>query len=276
MPSSTTRSRPETSHEAVAPNGGPATAEPPGLWRLAARRSKESGESAAAYDEFRPRYPAALFDDIVELGELQAGALVVEVGAGTGIATEALVERGLQVVAIEPSDGMRALAQEKLGDRARFTGGRFEDFSELTAADAIVAFSAWHWVEPSAGLDRAARLLSAGGVLAVAWTEIVSWGQGDFEDRLAEVTGSPWPKRVGHMRASLEPIRDDDRFREIAVWSHQFERELNAKTFIGLTRTYPGFHNARRDALFEQIIDNEYAGSIRRVENGVLHLFRRT
>jgi SAM-dependent methyltransferase len=245
------------------------------IWKLAARRSKEFDESAVAYDRFRPRYPDAVFDDIMELGELQSGARVVEVGAGTGIGTEALVERGLQVFAIEPSDGMRELAQEKLGDRASFSGGRFEDFTALSAADAIVAFSAWHWVEPSVGLDLAARLLSAGGVLAVAWTEVVSWGQGDFEDRLAEVTGSPWPKTVEHMRASLVPIRDDRRFHEIAVRTHRFERELNAQTFIGLTRTYPGFHTAKRDARFEQIIDNEFAGSIQRVEDGVLTLFRR-
>ena len=275
MPSSTTSSRPKTFYDGAALRAGPGK-EPSGLWRWAARRSKESGDSAVAYDEFRPRYPEAMFDDIMELGELQSGALAVEIGAGTGIATEGLVERGLQVVAIEPSDGMRALAQQKLGDRARFIGGRFEDFSALGAADAIVAFSAWHWVEPSVGLDLAARLLPAGGVLAVAWTEVVSWGQGDFEERLAEVTGSPWPKTMGHMRASLAPIHADGRFREIALRAHEFERELDAQTFIGLTRTYPGFHNAQHDARFEQIIDNDFAGSIRRVESGVLYLFRRT
>jgi SAM-dependent methyltransferase len=246
------------------------------IWRLAARRSKEFDDSAVAYDRYRPRYPDAVIDDIVELGHLQPGARTVEIGAGTGIGTEALVERGLQVVAIEPSEGMRELAEVKLGDRAQFVGGRFEDFSALDSAEAIVAFSAWHWVEPSVGLDLAARLLSAGGVLAVAWTEVVSWGQGDFEDRLAEVTGSPWPKTVEHMRASLEPLREDPRFDEIAVRTHRFERELDAQTFVGLTRTYPGFHTAKRDARFEQIIVNDFADSIQRVEDGVLNLFRRT
>lgn len=246
------------------------------IWRLAARRSKEFDESAVAYERFRPRYPDAVFDDIVELGDLQPGARSVEIGAGTGIGTEALLDRGLRVVAIEPSDGMRELAQEKLGDRAQFFGGRFEDFPAVDVVDAIVAFSAWHWVEPGVGLDLAARLLSPGGVLAVGWTEVVSWGQGDFEDRLAEVTGSPWPKTVEHMRAALVPVREDHRFDEIAVRTHRFERELNAEAFIGLTRTYPGFHTAKRDARFEQIIDNDFGGSVRRVEDGVLTLFRRT
>jgi SAM-dependent methyltransferase len=246
------------------------------VWKLAARRSKEFDESAVAYDRFRPRYPDAVFDDIMDLGDLRSGARAVEIGAGTGIGTEALVERGLQVFAIEPSDGMRDLAQEKLGDRAQFCGGRFEDFSSLESSDAIVAFSAWHWVEPSVGLDLAARLLPPGGVLAVAWTEVVSYGQGDFEDRLAEVTGSPWPKTVEAMRSSLVPILDDGRFDEAAVRTHRFERALDAQAFVGLTRTYPGFHSPKRDAKFEQIIENNFEGSIQRVEDGVLNLYRRT
>ena len=242
---------------------------------MAARRSKEFDESALAYDRYRPRYPDEIIDDIVDLGGLGPGAEAVEIGAGTGIGTAALVERGLQVVAIEPSDGMRELAQDKLGDRAEFVGGRFEDWSGQGSVDAIVAFSAWHWVEPVKGLDLAAALLSSGGALAVAWTEIVSWGQGDFEDRLAEVTGAPWPKSVDHMLASLEPVKADDRFGEFAVRRRQFERNLDAKTFVGLTRTYPGFHTRERDARFEEIIDNDFEGVVNRVEAAVLYLARR-
>jgi SAM-dependent methyltransferase len=242
---------------------------------LAARRSKEFDESAIAYDRYRPRYPDDIIDDIVTFGALQHGARAIEIGAGTGIGTAALVERGLQVTAIEPSAGMRELAQEKLGDRAQFFDGTFEDLPEDDPADAIVAFSAWHWVEPVRGLDLVATVLHPGGVLAVAWTEVVEWGQGDFGDRLAEVTGSPWPKRSEHMLTSLEPIHRDDRFEEVAVRDSRFEKHLDAETFIALTRTYPGFHSAKRDARFRQIIDNDFAGSITRTEDAVLHLFRR-
>ena len=244
-------------------------------WRLAARRSKEFDESAVAYDRYRPRYPDAIIDDIVTLGGLAPGARAIEIGAGTGIGTAALVERGLRVTAIEPSAGMRALAQEKLGDQARFVDGRFEDLPDDDAAEAIVAFSAWHWVEPERGLDLAATVLGPGGVLAVCWTEVVEWGPGDFGDRLAEVTGAPWPKRAESMLASLEPLHADDRFEEVAVRTARFERDLDAPTFVALTRTYPGFHSAKRDARFAQIIDNDFGGSIHRTEDAALHLFRR-
>lgn len=244
-------------------------------WKLAERRSMQFDESAIAYDRYRPRYPAQLVDDIVELGALRAGARVLEIGAGTGIGTAALLEHGLCVVAIEPSAGMRRLAQEKLGDTAQFVDGRFEDWRRDDPVDGVVAFSAWHWVEPDRGLDLLAAVLPRGGALCVAWTEIVSWGQGDFEERLAEVTGSPWPKTVWQMLDSLGPVADDDRFGDFSVRRHLFERNLDAEEFVGLTRTYTGFHTPERDARFKEIIDQDFAGSVKRVEEAVLYVSRR-
>jgi 16S rRNA A1518/A1519 N6-dimethyltransferase RsmA/KsgA/DIM1 with predicted DNA glycosylase/AP lyase activity len=46
------------------------------------------------YDTGRPGYPAGVYD---ALGPL-AGAVVLEGGAGTGIATRALLDRGAHVV----------------------------------------------------------------------------------------------------------------------------------------------------------------------------------
>lgn len=245
------------------------------VWKLASRRSKQFGASAVAYDRFRPRYPAELIDDIIELGDVQRGARAIEIGAGTGIATAPLVERGLQVIGIEPSQSMRELAEEKLGNRARFVAGRFEDWPSTEGVDLIVAFSAWHWVDPRTGVDLVAHLLAPGGALAVAWTEIVSWGQDGFEDRLADVTGAPWPKRVEHMLASLRPLADDERFTDFAVRRHRFEWSLDAESFIGLTRTYPGFHSAERDERYRRIIDDELGGTVTRIEDAVLHVTRR-
>jgi SAM-dependent methyltransferase len=245
------------------------------IWRLAARRSKQFDAAAVSYDTYRPRYPEELFDDIVELGQLQRGARALEIGAGTGIGTVPLVSRGLQVTAIEPASSMMELAEEKLGDKARFVAGRFEDWSPTEGVEVIVSFSAWHWVEPGKGLDLAADLLSPGGSLAVAWTEVVSWGESGFEERLAEVTGSPWPKKVEHMMASLGPISADPRFGDFAVRHHRFERVLDAASFIALTRTYPGFHSAKRDEQFRHTIDDKFGGTVTRVEDAVLHLTRR-
>ena len=66
----------------------------------------KSFAAAGAYDRYRPRYPIELFDDIINLGELKPGAIAIEIGAGTGIATGSLISHGLRVVAIDTSPAM--------------------------------------------------------------------------------------------------------------------------------------------------------------------------
>jgi SAM-dependent methyltransferase len=245
------------------------------IWRLSAERSQAFDTAAVAYDRYRPRYPDELFDDIVELGDLKPGARAIEVGAGTGIATGPLISHGLQVIAIEPGTAMSAIAREKLGSKASVVSGRFEDWPEAKGVDLIAAFNAWHWVEPEKGLNLAAQLLSPGGSFALTWTELVSWGEDGFEDRLVEATRSPWPKNLELVQNSLQPIRSDKRFDDFRVRRHRFERRLDAESFIAVTRTYGGRHTVERDQIVRQLIELEFGGAVTKVEDAVLYLARR-
>ncbi len=94
------------------------------------RRRLSFGGVADLYDEARPSYPSALVDDVVEYAGA-AGATadrVLEVGAGTGKATALFADRGLDVLAIEPSAAMARIARRNCaayeqrddrGDRVR-------------------------------------------------------------------------------------------------------------------------------------------------------------
>lgn len=67
--------------------------------RLAARHSVQIRQR---YDSVRPAYPAWVFEELVERGALRPGAVTFEIGAGTGIATRALLAYGAHPrVAIE-------------------------------------------------------------------------------------------------------------------------------------------------------------------------------
>jgi SAM-dependent methyltransferase len=128
------------------------------------------GGMAAVYDEARPAYPDALVDDLVSLAGLAPGDTVLEVGAGTGIATAQLAARGLDVVAVERAPELARVARTNLAawPRVEVLTGAFETAPAEGRFDAVVAFSAFHWIDPETRYARAAALLREGGVHAVA------------------------------------------------------------------------------------------------------------
>lgn len=129
------------------------------------------GRVAELYDRARPSYPAAAIDALLEYGRLAAGARIVEVGAGTGKATEMLAARGLQVVGVEPSAEMAALARVTLADWPGVTlvGSTFEAWEPPEHYAAVVSFNAWHWVAGDVRYAKARAALAPGGTLAAIW-----------------------------------------------------------------------------------------------------------
>jgi SAM-dependent methyltransferase len=134
------------------------------------------GEVADLYDRHRPGYPPALIDDVVAQAGLADGERVLEVGAGTGKATEALLARGLDIVAVEPSPEMAdALRRRPEADRVQIILSDFEH-AELDGETfgLLISAQAWHWVDPATGYARARSALRAGGLLALVWNR-VAW-----------------------------------------------------------------------------------------------------
>jgi SAM-dependent methyltransferase len=246
----------------------------PELWRRAAEASERFSEQADDYDRFRPRYPAPLFEDLMGRAGLAPGAAVVEIGAGTGIATAPLVECGLCVTAVEPAPALAAVLRAKVGRGATVVVDRFEDSTLEGPVAVVAAFNAWHWVEPEAALAAAARVLAPGGHLALVWTEVTSWGEDPFEARLAEIFGAPWPKRMDHLEASLRPVRRDPRFGPFDVSHHPFARSLDGGTYVAVTRTYGGGRTEGQLRDLRRVIDDEFGGSVTKREDAVLYLAR--
>ncbi|MFE2282065.1 class I SAM-dependent methyltransferase [Streptomyces sp. NPDC059454] len=133
-------------------------------------RAHSFNAAAAQYAANRPSYPPALFDAIEELtGRPLAGARVVDVGAGTGMATARLHERGADVIAVEPGEGMAAEFRRTLPDVPVVRG----DGNALPLADhradLLTYAQAWHWTDPAHAVPEAVCVLRPGGALALWW-----------------------------------------------------------------------------------------------------------
>ena len=128
---------------------------------------------ADSYDAVRPGYPSAVFDAIRAYAEPPGapGALrVLEIGIGTGQATAEMCARGWHVVGIEPGANLAAVARDRLAGRAHVEvlTATFESaLVEPASFDVVASATAWHWVDPGVGYEKAARLLRPDGVVAL-------------------------------------------------------------------------------------------------------------
>jgi ubiquinone/menaquinone biosynthesis C-methylase UbiE len=218
---------------------------------------------AEAYDRVRPSYPAELIDTACAIGELDAGSRVLEVGCGTGKLTEALVERGLRVDAVDPGPEMIAHARRRIrhSDAVEFHVGRFEDVAHPEGIFAAVfSATAFHWVDPAVGWAKAARALRPGGMLAlIMYVGYRREETAEAAETLREVLKKHMPDH-----GTWQPLRDlptlqsgaDERRGNVsAVWTwlgHQDITRSEAASLFGEARltTYPVAREQTGDELW--------------------------
>lgn len=123
------------------------------------------GQVADLYERVRPDYPAEAVDAVLP----SEAAVAIDVGAGTGKLTAALLARGLRVVAVEPDPQMRAVLAARLPG-ADVRAGRGERLPVPDqVADTVLYGQAWHWTDPAPAAAEAHRALLPGGVLGMLW-----------------------------------------------------------------------------------------------------------
>jgi SAM-dependent methyltransferase len=124
------------------------------------------GGIAAHYERYRPGPALEAIDWYVP----HQVSRVVDLGAGTGALSRLLVGRADEVVAVEPDDRMRrVLAAEVAGVTVLPGTGEAIPLGD-SSADAIIASTSWHWMDPIRALDEVARVLVPGGCLGALWT----------------------------------------------------------------------------------------------------------
>lgn len=149
--------------------------------------SAEGFERAtAAYERARPGYPRPIVEELATRLGVHDGAVVLELGAGTGKLTRELVARGATVLAVEPSAAMRRMLAEHAPvghyGRIHVLGGTAEALplpdaraahtgaaSSALRPQAAVAAQSFHWFEPAAAFAELHRVLPSAATLAIVF-----------------------------------------------------------------------------------------------------------
>jgi SAM-dependent methyltransferase len=182
--------------------------------------------------------------------------VAVDLAAGTGLFTRALLGRAAQVIAVEPDSRMRAvLAQQSPQVRVLAGWGEAMPLPD-GCADAVFVSTAWHWLDPKRAVPEIARVLRSGGRLGVIWTSRDRQQDWVAELDLLRLPGisdpdtRPGPPRtVDDVRAMLDrhhsvTLPDEAEFSGVATASFGFTRAVTVDDVVEWLATNSAFITA--------------------------------
>jgi SAM-dependent methyltransferase len=141
-------------------------------------------DRVAHYIKWRPNYPHALYAALVEQEVVQPGAVVADIGAGTGISAALFAEQVHTVFAVEPNAPMREAGAALFAQEPRITwhNGTAEATGlEAASVDVVVAAQAFHWFRAEETRAEFNRILRPGGQVLLLWNDRITKGDGFSE-----------------------------------------------------------------------------------------------
>lgn len=131
------------------------------------------------YVKYRPSYPVEAIDYLYNTIGFDANSEIADIGAGTGIFSRLLLERGSQVTAVEPNQAMREAAVKVLGDLQNFrtvTGSAESTGLPDHSVDYIVCAQAFHWFNRDEAQTEFRRILKERGKCVLIWNSRLTEG----------------------------------------------------------------------------------------------------
>ena len=227
-------------------------------------------EDAANYDRIRPRYCPALFEEIVRSARITEQSKVLEIGPGTGQATESLLRMGCSVTAVELGVHLADYLRKKYDASENLTvwQGDFLDFSEGDSYDLICSATAFHWIPREEGFAKVRRLLKPGGMLALFWNHpIIGGGPESADDRAVQPVyrkfgqGSDARPFDGSSCPAYEQVLRDAGFSEVRSRLFTAWRVLTGRQYVQLMRSYSGHGKLSEQTRLE--LEQEMEAAIR-------------
>jgi len=182
---------------------------------------------ADAYERGRPGYP----QEAVRWLAGDEPRDVVDLGAGTGKLTRALVALGHRVTAVEPLDEMRTELVAVLPAARALVGAAEAIPLPNASADVVTCAQAFHWFDHAIALPEIARVLRPGGRLALVWNSRDD--RDPWVARLSEIIGN---ETVG-VDDVHPPIDESGLFGPVETAEFSFEQRLGREGLLDLVRS---------------------------------------
>lgn len=202
------------------------------------------------YARFRPGYPPALLDHLVAAYQLEPGARIADLGCGTGQLAIPLAQRGMAVLAIDPSpemleEGAAQAARAGVTERIQWLRGPAEELPALVRSPLrlVTCGAAFHWMDRDRVLEHCDRRVESGGGVALVSGGATVWAEDAppwarvIREVLQETLGPQ--RRAGAGVYATPPERHEtvlarSAFRHVESWSTPVTIERDLDQLIGL------------------------------------------
>ena len=225
-------------------------------------------QEAEAYDRLRPDYVEELFQDLFEYQPIGPDSRALEIGMGSGKASKPFLDRGCELIGLEPGARLARYSLAKYGRTPRFRLEQttLQDYvCPEGVFDLVYAATAFHWIPEEYGYRRVHALLRPGGAFA---RFAYHAGPDHSRPALVEEIQACYRRYAGWTSAPKEFDLDDARklaslagrygFVETRCRLYRCQKDFDPEAYLGLLRTYPDhmrLEEAARTALFQGIRD---------------------
>lgn len=239
------------------------------------------------YDQFRPTYPADLYSKILEFTSLASNSQILEIGIGTGQATEPFLAAGYHITALEPSANLADFARKKYSGapNVSLVQGRFEEIIPNDRFDLIYAATSFHWIRSDSRMQLLQSHLKPGGAVALFWNHprpldpVHAAVQKVYREYLPDDPAQTTPPWTESDATVIAEEMEASGFKDVQTWIFHQERHLTTEQYLGLLHTYSNHLNQPDNVRLPlmkgigSVIDS-HGGSITIADTIDLHLGR--